>query len=140
MFCSTFADFLSWWFIDFHSLNYNSKLNSVLKFHGLDILRKCRCHGNVFRSLPQLSLTLVLHVVDLFVFCGILASFLDCVSFSIIVLLPRPEFSLSVNKSVKRSSVRKLKLSTACSLSAPPNEDSKLFSESSFEVSPLKLL
>ena len=33
-----------------------------------------------------------------------------------------------------------LKLSTACSLSAPGNEDSKLFSESSIAVPPPKLL
>ena len=35
------------------------------------------------------------HVVDLFVFCGILASFLDWISFSVTVVNPRPESSLS---------------------------------------------
>ena len=35
---------------------------------------------------------------------------------------PRPEYSLSVNMQVGRSSVRKLKLSTASSFSAPENE------------------
>ena len=42
--------------------------------------RKCRCHGKAFRSLTQSSQTRLLHedmLVDLFVFCGILASFLD---------------------------------------------------------------
>ena len=46
---------------------------------------------------------------------------------------PRPESSLSVKTSVKRSSVRKLKLSTAFSLSASANKDSKLFSERSID-------
>lgn len=30
-FCATFADFLSWWFIDFHRQHDSSKLNSVFK-------------------------------------------------------------------------------------------------------------
>ena len=63
-------------------------------------------------------------VVDLFAFCGIFASFLDWISFSVTVMIPRPESSLSINRSVERSSVRKLKLSTACSLSAQANEES----------------
>ena len=64
------------------------------------------------------------------------ASFLAWISLSLTVVIPRPE---SVKRSVKRSSVRKLKLSTAFALSAPANNDSKLFSESSIEVLPLKL-
>ena len=63
-------------------------------------------------------------VVDFFVFCGIFASFLDWISLSVSVMIPRPESSLSVNRSVERSSVRKLKLSTACSLSVLANENS----------------
>ena len=60
--------------------------------------RKCGCHGKVFR-------TRVLHehmLVDLFVFFGILASFLDWISLSVPVVIPRPEYSLSVNKQVGR--------------------------------------
>ena len=34
------------------------------------------------------------------------------------VVLPRPKSSMSVKRSVERSSVKKLKLSTACSLPA----------------------
>ena len=41
-------------------------------------------------------------LVDLFVFCGILASFLDWISLSVPVVIPRPAFSLSVNKQVGR--------------------------------------
>ena len=43
------------------------------------------------------------HVVDhLFVFCGILASFLDWISLSVTVVIPRPESSLSVNVQLGR--------------------------------------
>ena len=48
------------------------------------------------------------------VFCSILAS--------LIVVIPRPKSSLTVKRSVKRSSVRKLKLLTLCSFSAPANK------------------
>ena len=75
-----------------------------LKFHGLELLRKCRCHGKAFRSLTQCipnSSTPWRHVVDLFVFFGILASFLDWISLSVPVVIPRPESSLSVIKSVE---------------------------------------
>ena len=56
-----------------------------------------------------------------------------------VIVIHRPESSLYVNRSVKRSSVQKLKLLTACSLFAPANKVSKLFSESSIAVSPLRL-
>ena len=42
------------------------------------------------------------HVVDLFVFCVILASFLDWIFLSVTVVIPRPEPSLSVNMQVGR--------------------------------------
>ena len=64
--------------------------------------RKCRCRVPFFH---QSSRTRVLHedmLVDLFVFCGILASFLDWISLSVPVVIPRPESSLSVNKQVGR--------------------------------------
>ena len=38
----------------------------------------------------------------LFVFCGILASFLDWISLSVTVVIPRPESSLSVNMQLGR--------------------------------------
>ena len=47
-------------------------------------------------------------------FCSILAS--------LIVVIPRPESSLTVKRSVKKSSVRKLKLLTTFSFSAPANK------------------
>ena len=97
-------------------------------------------NGNEFRSVTHSFQTRVLHEVALLVFCGILSSFLVWISLSVAVVIPRPESSLYVKRSVKRSSVRKLKLSTAFSLSAPANKDSKLFSESSIEVLTLKLL
>ena len=60
------------------------------------------------------SQTRVLHVVDLFsLFCGILTSFLAKISLVVTVVIPHPKSSLTVKRSVKRSSVRKLKFSTA---------------------------
>ena len=59
-----------------------------LKFHRLELPRKCRCRRKAFRSITQWSQTRVLHVVDLFVFFGILASFLDWISLSVTVSDP----------------------------------------------------
>ena len=63
-----------------------------LKFHSLELPRKCRCRGKVFRSLhvTQWSQTRVLHVLDLFGFCGILALFLDWMSLPVTVSDPSP--------------------------------------------------
>ena len=59
---------------------------------------------------------------------------------SVTIVILRPKSSLSVKRSIKRSSERKFKLSTAWSLPAPAYKNYNLFSESSIAVAPLKLL
>ena len=82
----------------------------------------CTTFANFLRGSmlsTKLSQTRVLHVVDLFVFCGILASLLAWISVSVTVVILRPQYSLSVKRSVERSSVCKLELSTTYALSRP---------------------
>ena len=82
----------------------------------------CATFANFLRGSmlsTKLSQTRVLHVVDLFVFCGILTSLLAWISVSVTVVIPSPQYSLSVKRSVERSSVCKLELSTTYALSRP---------------------
>ena len=81
------------------------------------------------------------HVVDLFVFCGILASFLDWISSSVTVVNLCPESSLSVNMQVARKILgAKIEIVNCFFVVCLRNEESKLFSESSIAVPPLKLI
>ena len=122
-FNGTFADFLSRWFTAFH---WGPRKISCWSLQNIG-------HNFLLRVAHSLIGVKWFH-------SSILASFLAWISLSLTVVIPRPESSLSVKRSVKRSSVRKLKLSTAFSLFASANRDSELFSESSIEVLPLKLL
>ena len=77
-------------------------------------------------------ITLWRHVVDLSVFCGILASFLDWISLSFTVVIPRPESSLSVNMQVGRKILgEKIEIVNCLLVFCTRKWRFKLFSESS---------
>ena len=125
----------------FHNQNDSAKLNSVFEIPLFAVPTKVALLfiGKAFCCLPSHPKLVYSMWLASLCFVVSLASFLAWISLSVAVLIPR-RFFICKHWSVKWSSLRKFKLSTACSLSAHANKDSKLFSESSIAVPPLKLL